>query len=180
MALKSTIFKATIQLSDLNRHYYDAVTLTIARHPSETDERMMVRVLAHLTIASEGVEFGRGLSSEDEADVWQKDLSGDILHWIDVGRPSIDRIRKACGKSQQVSVIAFGGHAANIWFNDIESAIQRFTNLTIYTVNKNETDGLALLADRNMQLSCTIDGHSYYFNNDQQSIEISLLKRHPA
>ena len=98
MAAKSTIFKATLQISDMDRHYYQEHSLTIARHPSETDERMMVRLLAFSLNAHERLEFGRGLSTEDEADLWQKDLTGDIEHWIDVGMPDERLVRKACGR----------------------------------------------------------------------------------
>src|SRR5262244_3039128 len=112
MALKSTIFKAQLQVSDLDRNHFATHSLTLARHPSETDERMMVRLLAFALNADERLEFGRGLSAEDEAD-----LTGAIDAWIDVGLPDERRLRKAAGRAKQVKVYTYGGRAAELWWN---------------------------------------------------------------
>src|SRR5512147_3279852 len=106
MALKSTIFKAELQISDMDRNYYGSHSLTIARHPSETDERMMVRLLAFALHANEGLAFGRGLSTDDEPDLWQRDLTGAIRLWIDVGLPDEKLLRRACGRADEVVVYA--------------------------------------------------------------------------
>src|SRR6516164_945881 len=109
MALKSTIFKATVQISDLDRHYYAEHALTIARHPSETDERMMVRLVAFVLNADERLEFGKGLSTDDEPDLWLRDLTGAVEAWIEVGLPDERRLRRASGRSEVVKLYAYGG-----------------------------------------------------------------------
>src|SRR4051812_23966911 len=113
MAQSSTTYKAELAISDMDRHYYGTHALTIARHPSETEERLMVRLLAFALFADERLQFGKG-SAEDEPDLWRKDLTGDILEWIDLGQPDEQRIRKACGRARQVIVINYGGRAADI------------------------------------------------------------------
>ena len=114
MAQKSTIFKAELSVADVGRSYYRSHELTIARHPSETDERMMIRVLAFALHADESLSFGRGLSAEDEPDLWLRDLTGAILRWIDVGLPDERDVRKACGRAREVHVLAYGGRAAEL------------------------------------------------------------------
>src|SRR3982750_3888876 len=109
MALKSTILKAELCIADVDRGYYHDHTLTIARHPSETEERVMVRLLAFALHASDALTFGRGLSTEDEPDLWQHDLTGTIESWIDVGLPDERVVRKACGRARDVYVLAYGG-----------------------------------------------------------------------
>ena len=116
MALKSTIYKAELQIANMDRHYYADHSLTIARHPSETDERMMVRVAAFALFAQERLEFCKGLSDIDEPDLWQKDLTGAIETWIEVGQPDERRIAKASGRSNEVIVIAYGGRTSEIWW----------------------------------------------------------------
>src|ERR1035437_9883578 len=131
MALKSTIFKAELQVSDMDRNYYQNHLLTIARHPSETDERMMVRVLAFALYAHEAMIFGKGLSADDEPDIWQKDMTGAIERWIDVGLPDEKRIRKACGRAEQVVIVSYGGRAADLWWGPLSGALKRFDTLTV-------------------------------------------------
>src|SRR3546814_18766052 len=116
MATKSTIYKAELQLSDMDRHYYATHALTLAQHPSETEERLMIRLLAFALHADDALEFGRGLSSDDEPDLWRKSLSGEIELWLDLGQPDESRIRKACGRSRAVVVVTSGGRRADIWW----------------------------------------------------------------
>src|SRR6478609_7781043 len=107
MALNATIIKAELHVADMDRHYYQQHNLTLAQHPSETDERLMVRLLVFALYASEFLTFTKGLSSEDEPDLWQKSLTGDIELWIELGLPSDKRIRKACGRAQQVIIYSY-------------------------------------------------------------------------
>lgn len=159
MAIKSTIFKASLQVADMDRGYYAEHALTLARHPSETDERMMVRLLAFALYAGEGLAFGKGLSSDDEPDLWQKDLSGAIEHRIEVGLPDERVVRKACGRAAQVTVIGYG-RSAGIWWDDNRGRLQRLDNLTVISLPLDATQALAGLASRTMQLQCTIqEGH---------------------
>jgi uncharacterized protein YaeQ len=159
MAIKATVFKAALQIADMDRHYYADHSLTLARHPSETDERMMVRLLAFALYAGEALAFGKGLSSDEEPDLWQKDLTGAIERWIEVGLPDERAIRKACGRAAQVVVVCYG-RAAPIWWNENCARLQRLDNLTVLNLPTETTQALAALASRTMQLQCTLqDGH---------------------
>ncbi|MEO6263869.1 MAG: YaeQ family protein [Luteimonas sp.] len=160
MALKATVFRAELQLSDMDRHYYATHALTLARHPSETDERLMVRLLAFALYADDRLEFGRGLSSDDEPDLWRKSRTGEIELWIDLGQPDDSRIRKACGRAQQVVVVNYSGRGADIWWDKAAASLARCGNLTVIDVAADTVAALAALADRGMRLQCMIqDGH---------------------
>ena len=156
MALKSTIFKAELQVSDLDRGHFETHALTIARHPSETDERMMVRLLAFALDANERLEFGRGLSSEGEADLVLTDLTGAIDLWIDVGLPDEREIRKAAGRAREVRLYLYGGRAASLWWRQNEAALARLGNLTVLDVPEELSRSLGSMAQRNMRFDCTI------------------------
>ena len=146
MALKSTIFKASLNVADTDRHVYNDFALTVARHPSETDERMMLRILAYALHASETLGFGRGISTEDEPDLWEKNLTDDVLHWIDLGTPEPDRLRKACGRSEQVTLYAYGRRAVPVWWEKHAEALARFDNLKIFEIDGDSCTALAALA----------------------------------
>src|SRR5512141_2294344 len=160
MALKSTIFKAELSVADIDRGYYRDHALTIARHPSETDERMMVRLLAFALHASDTLEFGRGLSTEDEPDLWQRDLTGVIERWIEVGLPDEREVRKACGRARDVSVVAYGGRAVDLWWQAAREKLEAQPRLAIVEVPLVASRALAQLADRSMRLQVTVqEGH---------------------
>lgn len=173
MALKSTIFKAELQIADLDRNYYQNHALTIARHPSETDERMMVRVLAFAMYADTALAFGKGLSSEDEPDLWCKDLTGAIDLWIDVGLPDERRVRRACGRARQVVVLTYGGRVADMWWQQNKAALQRQDNLTIVNLSPEESRALATLAARGMQLQCTLQEAELWFIVDGENTRVA-------
>ena len=128
MALKATIFKVDLQIADMDRHYYADHALTIARHPSENDERMMVRLLMYALYAQEGIAFTKGLFDVDEPDVWVKDLTGEIKLWIDTGQPDESRLRKACGRANKVVVMSFSS-SSEIWWKQIAPKLTRLNNL---------------------------------------------------
>jgi len=178
MALKATIFKAELQIADMDRNYYQSHSLTIARHPSETDERMMVRLLAFALHAHEALAFGQGLSADDEPDLWQKDLTGAIELWIDVGLPDEKLIRKACGRAKQVFIYSYGGRAADIWWGQSASKLDRAANLSVINLPLDTTRAMAKLAQRNMQLHCTIqDGQIWLADKDVTvQVELAALK----
>jgi uncharacterized protein YaeQ len=171
MAIKATVFKATLQIADMDRHYYADHALTMAQHPSETDERMMVRLLAFALYADDALAFGKGISSDDEPDLWQKDLTGAIMRWIEVGLPDERVIRKACGRAGQVVVISYG-RAADIWWNENRDKLQRLDNLTVLKLGNRTTLALAALASRTMQLQCTIQEGHIMVTSDAGMIEI--------
>ena len=134
MALTATIFKASLQVSDMNRHYYADHQLTLARHPSETDERMMVRLLAFALHADERLSFTKGLCVDDEPDLWQKSLSNEIELWVDVGLPDEKRVRKACSRAMQVCLYLYGGRNAELWWNKNSANLQCYHNLTVVEI----------------------------------------------
>ena len=152
MAIKATIFKTNLQIADMERHYYQDHALTLARHPSETDERLMVRLLVFALHAHEYLEFGQGMTDDDEADLWLKDLTGAIQLWIDVGLPDEKLIRKACGRASQVIVYTYGGRIADMWFAQNSSQFERLRNLTVINLPVETTRTIARLAQRTMQL----------------------------
>ncbi|MHB1676011.1 MAG: YaeQ family protein [Sulfuriferula sp.] len=178
MAIKATIFKANLQIADMDRHYYQDHALTLARHPSETDERMMVRLLAFAVHAHENLEFGQGMTMEDEADLWQKDLTGAIELWIDVGTPDEKLIRKACGRARQVIVFCYGGRTADMWFAQNSHQFARQKNLTVISLPQESTRAVGALVQRNMHLQCTIqDGQLWLSDgNDSVLVERMVLK----
>lgn len=160
MAVKATVMKVALQVSDMDRHYYATHELTLARHPSETDERLMVRVLAYALNAGEGLAFGRGLSSDDEPDLWQRDLTGLVERWIEVGQPDESRIRRACGRAREVRVYTYSGRSAALWWEKNESALRRCRNLVVVDLPSVACLALAALAERSLALQCLVqDGH---------------------
>jgi uncharacterized protein YaeQ len=178
MALKATIFKADLQIADMDRNYYDNHALTIARHPSETDERMMVRVLAFALHASDALSFGKGLSTEDEPDLWQKDLTGAIELWIDVGQPDEKNILKACGRAEQVMVYSYSG-TSSIWWNQIGGKLERAKNLCVRNLTQAASLALAKLAKRTMRLQCTIQDGQVWMSDDDGTVHIEFTTLKP-
>jgi len=156
MAQKSTIYKVELSISDMDRHYYETHKLTLAKHPSETDERLMVRLLAFALSAREQLEFSKGLSTDDEPDVWEKSLSGEIELWITLGLPSEKIVRQSCGKAKEVIIYSYGGKTAEVWWDKIKTATTRFDNLTVINLAEAETSSLAQIANRSMRLQVNI------------------------
>lgn len=177
MALKATIYKAELQISDLDRHYYQSHALTIARHPSETDERMMLRILAFAWHASESLQFGKGISTDDEPDLWQKSLSDEIELWIDLGNPDEKRLRKACGRARQVQVYTYQSRSAAVWWQQMQDSVKRFDNLTIRHLDSEQVEALGQLASRSMDLQCLIQDGQITLSNPQHSVTLSLNER---
>jgi uncharacterized protein YaeQ len=181
MALKSTIFKVELSIADVERGYYRDHSLRIARHPSETDERMMVRLLAFALHADEALEFGRGLSAENEPDLWQRDLTGTIERWIEVGLPDEREVRKACGRARSVDILAYGGRAVELWWEGARAKLERHEGLTVTEVPLDASRALALLAGRSMRLQITIqEGHVLVVDGASSiSADLRYLKAAP-
>lgn len=173
MALKATIFKADLQIADMDRHYYHDHSLTIARHPSETDERMMVRLLAFSLNARHTPVFGKGLSSDDEPALWAKDLTGNVELWIDVGQPDLRDIRKACGRAARVIIYSYGGRGADLWWRQNRAMLSHINNLTVVHLPAPATQSLTKLARRTMRLQCTIQDGAVWLGDDTEHIEVA-------
>ncbi|WP_018915114.1 YaeQ family protein [Thiomonas sp. FB-6] len=174
MALKATIYKAEVQLADMDRNHYADLSLTIARHPSETDERMMARLLMYALHAQEGIALGKGLSDVDEPAVWVKDLTGEIKLWIDVGQPDEVRLRKACGRAEQVVVLCYAA-SSELWWKQIESKLARLRNLTVWRIPAETAQALAGLAQRSMRLQCLVQDAAITLSSDAAAVAVELI-----
>lgn len=156
MAQNATIHKVELSVSDMDRHYYETHKLTIAKHPSETDERMMLRILAFALNAHEQLEMTRGLSTDDEPDIWQKSLSGELDVWVTLGLPSDKVVRQSCARAGRVILYPYGGRTAEIWWDKIKGSAARFDNLQVIGFSEAETGALAELASRAMKIQVNI------------------------
>ncbi len=175
MALKSTVFKADLQIADMDRNHYADYALTLARHPSETDERMMVRLLAFALNAGPELSFGRGLSTEDEPDLWGKDLTGAIDLWIDVGLPDEKWVRKACGRAKRVVIVCYGGRTVDVWWGQNRDRLGRLANLAVLNLPAEATRALAGLASRSMRLQCTIQDGQVWLTDGTDTVHVEPL-----
>jgi uncharacterized protein YaeQ len=173
MALKSTVFKVRLNVSHLDRDVYEDFTLAVARHPSETEARMMLRVAVFALQADTRLDFGRGISTDDEPDLWCRDLTGAIEQWIELGTPDPDRLRKACGRARQVLLYAYGERALKVWWEKHAEALQRFDNLAVYSVSDAECAALAGLAQQGLELQGTVSEGELYLTRADQTITIS-------
>lgn len=173
MALNATIYKVELSVSDMDRHYYETHKLTIAKHPSETDERLMVRLVAFALNAHEHLEMTKGLSSDDEPDVWQKSLSGEIDLWVALGLPSEKVIRQSCSKSGKVIVYPYGGRVADIWWDKIKGTTTRFANLEVTAFSEADTAALAALASRAMKMQVNIQDGDLMVSVDDNIVYIT-------
>ena len=182
MALKSTIFKAQLAVADIDHGYYADHALTLARHPSETDERMMVR-LAALALNAHALQtlcggdgtlaFGAGLSDPDDPDVWLRDFTGQTKLWIEVGQPDERRIAKASGRSEEVIVIAYGGRTSEIWWQGVRSKVERLRNVTVWSLADGVAEALGKLTERTMRLQCTVqDGQAWIGNGNDDAVAV--------
>jgi len=172
MALKATIYKAELMVSDMDRHHYQTYNLTIAQHPSETLERMMVRIAAFALNAEENLEFSRGLSTDDEPDLWAHSLSDEIELWIELGQPDEKRIRKACNRSKEVHIYGYHGRAFSVWWEQMAATCRRFNNLKVFEFDNAAIEQLQQLADRTMRLQANIQDGVMWLGNNEHSIEL--------
>ena len=169
---KSTVVKAELQVSDMDRHYYATHNLVLAQHPSETDERLMVRLLAFALHADERLEFGRGLSDEEEPALWRRDYSGDIELWIEVGNPDESRIRKACARAREVVVLNYGGRASDLWWEKAAGTLSRLKNLTVLALPAEVPPRLAAMGGRGMRLNALVQDGELQLMGDEASLAI--------
>lgn len=172
MALKATIYKADLSVADMDRGYYADHALTLARHPSETDERLMVRLLAFALHANERLIFGKGISTDDEPDLWQKDYAGNIELWIDVGLPDPTWLRKACGQAERVVALLYGGRVADMWWAKHANDLARLDKLTVLVLPVEITLALGKMAARGMQLQCSIQDGQAWLNDGKESLAV--------
>ena len=176
MAQKATIYKVELSVSDMDRHYYEAHKLTVAKHPSETDERMMLRLLAFALNGHEHLEMTKGLSTDDEPDIWQKSLSGELEVWVSLGVPSEKVIRQSCSKSKRVIVYAYGGKSAEVWWDKMQGQTSRFENLEVFYLSEAEMSALANLANRTMKLQVNIQDGEVMVAADENVVYVTPIQ----
>jgi len=177
LALKSTIYKAQLQIADMDRGVYAEHSLTLALHPSETEERLLIRLLAFALHVPQDdhrgmLEPARGLADADQPDLWQHDLSGQLVQWIELGQPDERRLAKACGRAEQVVVYSYSA-ATPIWWAAIANKVTRLTNLSVWQIPADEAKALAALAKRGMQWQITVQDGTVWVNDGGESLEIT-------
>ena len=172
MALSSTIYKAELQVSDLDRQFYATHSLTVAQHPSETDERLLIRLLVFALNACDGLEFTKGISTDDEPDLWLKNLTGELELWVELGQPSLKRIKKACSRAKSVKIYPFSGHGAEIWWSQIKKDVERFQHLQVIDLSSPAISQLGQCLSRNMTLQATIQDGLVWFGDAQKMAQI--------
>ncbi len=171
MAISSTINKLSVTIANMDSHYYQSHELTLAQHPSETDLRFMMRLIAFMANASERLSFTKGIDSDEEPDLWQKNLTDEIELWIDLGQPDEKRIRKACGRAQQVIIYTYQDRKAKVWWGQQQAKLQRFNNLKVFHIN---AQGVEAMIARSMKLQCNIQDGELYLSDENSSLVITL------
>ena len=161
-----------MQISDMDRNHYQGYSLTLARHPSETDERMMWRLVAFALNADELLSFCKGISTDDEPDLWQRSLSDEIECWIDLGQPDEKRLRRACGRAKRVIVYPYAERSAQIWWQQNEAAYQRFENLSVCKLSVSGEGSLSDLVQKNMELTCTIQEGQVWLSDGERDLTV--------
>lgn len=179
MALGAMVYKAQLSISNLDRGWYGQPVLTIARHPSETEKRLMLRVLTWCVRAGEHLEFGRGLSSDGEPALWETDDTGAIIEWVELGAPDVRTVRKAAGKSEHVLVLAYDEARTKPWWESVKGELSKIDKLTVIFIPDSEADALAAMALRSMKFAVTIQDSVIWVNSDTADVQINpeYLKR---
>ncbi|ADZ91136.1 YaeQ family protein [Marinomonas mediterranea] len=176
MAINSTVYKASIQVSDMDRNHYQSYDLTVALHPSETILRMMVRLLVFSMLADEKegdeqLSFTKGISTEEEPDLWQKNFSDEVLLWVELGQPDEKRMRKACGRSKSVVIVNYHDKS-EVWWKEMKSKLSRFSNLRTLSLKEEQVTALEALCERTMQLNVTVQDGEFWVSSDNGSCTI--------
>jgi uncharacterized protein YaeQ len=184
VALKATIYKVNFGIADMDRGIYVEQPLTVARHPSETDERLMLRLLAwglHRPANDDAgaLEFAKGLWDTDEPELWRKDLTGRILHWIEIGQPDDKRVLRACGRAERVTVLSYSA-STPIWWAGIAGKLARTNNLEVWQIPADQSQALAVLAQRSMQLQLSVQDGSAWVSETAGAVEVTPVRLHPA
>lgn len=177
MALKATIYKANIELANMDRNYYDSLQLTLAQHPSETEQRLMVRLICFILNAHSDLHFGKGVSDEDEAAIWQINYSDEIALWIELGQIDEKRIKKACNKAEKVKLYCYGS-SVETWWAQSENALKKFSKLSIEQFSTSTTNALVKLLNRTMEFQCSIQDGQLWLSCGEETllIETTMLK----
>ena len=179
MALKSTIYKAQLSVADMDRGVYGEHNLTLALHPSETEERLMVRLLAYaLHVPADDhrgkLEFARGLSDTDEPDLWQHDLSGVLVQWIEVGQPDERRMQRAAARAEQATFIAYAA-STPVWWAGVKNKLTRTERLAVWQLPSEQSQALAALAQRSLQWQVSVQDAHVWVHAGEATVEVALV-----
>ena len=172
MAIKSTVFKVQLAISDITRGYYEDHALTIAQHPSETDVRLMLRIAAFALNAHEHLQFTKGMSSQEEPDLWQIDLTGEVQHWIDLGQPTDKRIRQSCSKARIVTIYTYQRDGGSHWYKTVQETAERFEQLSVVHLRIADESMIHSILDRSMNLNCVIDDGQVMLSDGEHNLNI--------
>lgn len=176
MALNATIYRFAIDLSDMNRNFYTQLSVHVALHPSETLERMCARILAYAFCYEEGIEFTKGLSTDNEPDLWKMSYSNEIEHWIELGKPDAKRLKKAMGRSQRVTVFSYGGQDVEQWIDSIKKDASVRHGITAYRMDKEPLEQFAGLVERTMQIGLMIQDDLVHVSFGSEMIEFKFYQ----
>ncbi|MBO1518352.1 YaeQ family protein [Oceanisphaera pacifica] len=174
MALPAKLHKVRLTISDLSRHYYQDHSLTVAQHPSETTTRLMVRLLAFMRHADQDLSFTKGLSCDDEPELWLLSPDGRIVLWVELGEPSTKRLKQALSRAEQVVVYSYGGRSATQWWAKYQSELSALSRLTIYHLDDPQPALLAELCARNMELFATLQEREVQLTNGEHSLDVQF------
>jgi len=182
VALKATIYKLKLSIADIDKGYYADQNLTLARHPSETEERLMLRLLAFVLFASDSLMFTRGLSTDDEPDLWDRDLTGSITHWIELGTPDESRVRKGCARADAMIVLTYGVPQAWAWWEKLRHKLTRFDNLEVLFVSPDYCGALSALVGRSMDIQATLQEGQIWLSTTTENVALTpeVWKRRPG
>lgn len=174
MAIKSTMFKVKLSVSDMDRGYYQDHALALARHPTETDLRLFLRIAIFALNAHEHLQFTKGLSAVEEPDLWEIDLTGEIKHWIEIGQPTEKRLRQSCSKADRVTIYTHQRGGSAPWFKSVESTVARFEHLRVVHISVSDERLVEQMMERSMDLSCVIQDGQALLTNGTHSLTILL------
>ncbi len=180
MALKATIYKAAVNIADMDRSFFYDANLTLAQHPSETEQRMMLRLLAWICHADENLRFTKGLCADDEPEIWLRDDTLALKLWIELGLPDERRLKKACNQSPNVVLYVYGERAAHVWWQSMEQKLRPYRNLAIRFLDDRQLQALAAMAQRTMTLQATLQDGSVWLSDDKNNLEITFAEWQPA
>ncbi|WP_440054489.1 YaeQ family protein [Pseudoalteromonas sp. T1lg65] len=176
MALKATIIKANLSLSDMDKHVYQDINLTVAQHPSENDHRLMLRLLAFALQYRDSLKFTKGLCADDEPEAWCIDDIGDITFWLDLGLPDEKRIKKACNKAKQVVLYSYGENTQTMWWQKHQQQLKQYANLTVFSLAFDETSQLALFANKAVNLTITVQDGEVWVSNESTTVHLKPIQ----
>lgn len=172
MALQATPYKIEMNLTDMDRHVYETLRFTVARHPSETEERLAVRLIAYALFYKEHLSFGRGLSDVDEPALWEKSLDDRVLHWIEVGQPDSERMTWCSRRTERFSLVAYGN--LRVWQTKELDPVRSLKNINVVGIEQGALEALAQDLPRSLNWSLMISEGELFITDERGQHEVPL------